>query len=446
MSSASEEWAARLNKVELPGLSQVITKLLSLTDSDESAASELAAIALNDAAVTSKILKTANSAAFNPSGAKLNTISRAIVYLGFDQVRSIAISVMMLEHLKNDAARPYLDVVIGDSLCAASFAKHLNADENDQVKESVFIAALLARVGELAFWGAKASKEQRILMSSLEGSMKSIQRISAVKNVLGCSFDELSYDLSKGWNLSDEILDTMQAKPTTRLGGIAKLSTQIIQQPEGAVRDKLMATIGRLCAKGAAEVASALEYARADQPEVLKALGIENDDEQIEEQVLEGDSVKLMAVLKDLSDPSNQASLDVIFRLVTEGIFQGVGLRRVALMINVKGVFETRYTLGSATGHWKEFLRINSELLDSSELRNISYASPSLVVLGSELDARIQQQIGHNEILFGGLVKADRVVALVIGDVGTEKLQIDEKAQGEFAHVLMQANQRLALI
>ena len=56
-----------------------------------------------------KLLKLVNSAYFRSAGAgNISTVSRAILVLGFDAVRNLAITVLMFEHLQNTTAKQQL--------------------------------------------------------------------------------------------------------------------------------------------------------------------------------------------------------------------------------------------------------------------------------------------------------------------------------------------------
>ena len=48
-------------------------------------------------AMTARLLKMANSVFYNPGGIRISTVSRAIVILGFNTVRNIALSISLVE-------------------------------------------------------------------------------------------------------------------------------------------------------------------------------------------------------------------------------------------------------------------------------------------------------------------------------------------------------------
>lgn len=83
---------------ELPTLPAVIPKLLSLMESTTSDVSSVTEAISRDPALTSKILKVANSAYYGfPQG--ITDLKRAVALLGFNMVKSLALSIGVLRSL-----------------------------------------------------------------------------------------------------------------------------------------------------------------------------------------------------------------------------------------------------------------------------------------------------------------------------------------------------------
>lgn len=76
---------------DLPTLPTVYSALCDLIASSKSNAQAVAELISTDQASASRLLRVANSAFFGFSG-KIETISRAVVLLGFDEVRNLILS------------------------------------------------------------------------------------------------------------------------------------------------------------------------------------------------------------------------------------------------------------------------------------------------------------------------------------------------------------------
>ena len=87
---------------DFPAMSAAINAINREAFSDTSHIQHLSSAILKDFALTNKILRVANSALYRRCGAgTISTISRGIVVLGFDTILQLALSMMLLEHMRN---------------------------------------------------------------------------------------------------------------------------------------------------------------------------------------------------------------------------------------------------------------------------------------------------------------------------------------------------------
>ncbi len=87
------------NIKNLPTLPIIVGRILEVADDTGASANELAEIVSKDMSVSAKVLNLANSAFYGFSR-RITTIPQAVVVLGFDTVRSLALSVSVFETLK----------------------------------------------------------------------------------------------------------------------------------------------------------------------------------------------------------------------------------------------------------------------------------------------------------------------------------------------------------
>jgi len=197
-----QSWIDRFNQAELPALAAVVQDLHRLTLGDKSSVQQLADVLLRDAALTTKVLRIGNSVYYNPSQEPIRTISRAIVLIGFDNVRQIGLSVSLIDGLLARSSRDQLAELLARSFHAAVQARNIAGYVLTKNDEEVFIAALLHNVGELAFWGC-AGDAADDLASAL--AQPGVDEDELVMQLLGTSFRQLSLALVKSWNLGDTV-------------------------------------------------------------------------------------------------------------------------------------------------------------------------------------------------------------------------------------------------
>jgi len=139
----------------LPAMPQILIKLIELCQADEAGMSELAKLIANDAGMTSRVLRVANSAAYQRSGRKLGLL-QALATLGSDLVKSLLISESVFQTFNGfpHTGSTDLRAFWKHSLTAAVLARDLAKTTHYLQVEEAYLAGLLHDVGRLALLAA----------------------------------------------------------------------------------------------------------------------------------------------------------------------------------------------------------------------------------------------------------------------------------------------------
>ncbi len=151
------------SSASLPSLPAIAIRTLELARKEDVKIADLAAVITNDPALSSKILKTANSPLYGLAE-PVSTVSRALVVMGLQAVKTLAVSFSLVPTLKNASGGPgeSFDYVqlwkrsIYSAVAAKLLAKRLGV----RFEEEAFLAALLADIGIFAM--------QRVLRREFE--------------------------------------------------------------------------------------------------------------------------------------------------------------------------------------------------------------------------------------------------------------------------------------
>jgi HD-like signal output (HDOD) protein len=92
----------------MPVLAETVQQLCQTSDNDDASNGDLVSVVLRDPAMTSGVLKIANSAYYNSGRAEITTLCRAIVLLGFRAIRSIGLSLTVINNLLRGPNRDVL--------------------------------------------------------------------------------------------------------------------------------------------------------------------------------------------------------------------------------------------------------------------------------------------------------------------------------------------------
>ena len=193
-------------KKDFPALSESLFKINKIVDEDEKGFDALAGAIVEDFALTNKILKIVNSAYYRRSGGEVKTISRAVMMLGFDAIRSIAVSLILIDHLHDKSQAKQLKDRVVSSLYSGVFAKNLADKSNLMNKEEVFLSGIFHNLGKLLaiFYFNEESLEIEKLAEEQQ-----ISEEDAAAQVLGVSYHRLGAAIAKEWELPHYIVNTI---------------------------------------------------------------------------------------------------------------------------------------------------------------------------------------------------------------------------------------------
>ena len=180
---------------DLPALPSIVLDLVASFGRDDVDVTTLAEKMSRDQALAAKTLRLANSYFYGlPS--KVKTVKQAIVVLGFDSARALAVASSIIENFDADRC-PQVDVAsfwrhsIATALCAKILARHARIDQ-----DQAFIAGLLHDIGRLVL--ASSFPEQYAKVLDCCGSEDALLGEVEFK-VLGVDHQRAGQMLAEAW-------------------------------------------------------------------------------------------------------------------------------------------------------------------------------------------------------------------------------------------------------
>lgn len=208
------------HKSDFPALSESVSTINRIAGSDKESIANLSNSILRDFSLTNKILRMVNSAHYRQAGGgSISTISRAVLVLGFDAVRNIAITVMLFEHLKNKGNATLLKEDFLRANLAGVLAKGIAEKLSSRDVEQAFICAMFHDLGRLLsqYYFPDESDEIR-----REIEQKECTEDAAALKVLGITFEDLGVGIARSWGFPSLIVGSMRRLPE---GHVRKAST-----------------------------------------------------------------------------------------------------------------------------------------------------------------------------------------------------------------------------
>lgn len=217
------------HKSDFPAMSDSISRIQKISQSDDENINSLANEILKDVALTNKILRLVNSTFYTSAGGgTISTVSRAVAVIGFTGIRNLAFSLVLLEHMQDKKNITQLREEFFRSLMAGIVASEFCPVAKET--EEAFIAASFQNLGRLLtqYYFAEEADQIRQKLGKkysgpdaasppntlkLEGIPSLADEEAAAVSVLGISFLNLGAGIAKTWDMPDSLVTAMRRLP-----------------------------------------------------------------------------------------------------------------------------------------------------------------------------------------------------------------------------------------
>lgn len=230
---------------QLPALPQALLRLLEVCNDPDADILTVSKIVAQDVTITAKILKLANSAFLGTRSTFLD-IEQAVIYLGVDTVRNLAISVSVHETFKDrpHSTYPVIEEFWHHSLLTALLAKEIaELFGYDNPAES-YLAGFLHDIGKYLL-GLCFNEEYGKLSESCTNNRQMMEK---EQEVLGISHAEAGACLIRHWNLDQSLAQAIAQHhsplaelpndlPLPRITALANLLAASHRDPQSAIKE-----------------------------------------------------------------------------------------------------------------------------------------------------------------------------------------------------------------
>ncbi len=486
-----DEWIKQLSENDMPVFSGTVTDVTDAVNSEKTSASDVAQIVLKDASLTSRLLRVVNSFHFNPTKQPINTVSRAVMVMGFDQVRALTLSMVLVDNLGKGKNRQKLVEEMALAFHAATQAQELAEKLKAKNPEDVFVATLLSRLGQMAFW-AFADEAADALQQALDSGLNEVE---AENQALGFPLLSLTRGLSKSWSLGELLEDYVNehsADPRTQFikcgnaladaasrGWDNEETAQVIEDVADTLNIKTatlkdMAFSNARKAKEVTKLYGSFEASReipqpylplidedenehdiAHEEEVEQELSQSALTEVPEQQAFpETDNEYLMTVMDEISTTvQDKASLGIVLEMVLEGIYRGVGMDRAmfAILNPERTQLSCKYVLGDNSDTLSQSLKIDVRKQENIFSQIIESKKPRLIPgdpkkLGGTLSRDTLNLLGMPPYMVMPAIVRNKVIGIFMADRNASGRVINEQDYLAFQQFCQQANMGLTFL
>jgi len=455
-------WVDRIRDRDMPAFGNTVDSVRNITADDNASIGMLSRVILQDAALTTKVLKLSNSVIFNPARQPVSTISRAVTVLGFNVLGQVVLSICLIDAFLVGGLRGRVAAEMARCFHAAVQARAAAAACGVMQVEEVFIAALLGRVGEMAFWcfgDETADQLDQALNEQPDERPEDLQM-----DLLSFRLRSLTASLAREWRLGAMVVSAAEpaAHPSTAEKAIAighRLATAAEHGWESTAALKALAAYADMVQRPLAEVKElvisnaaeamrvAAQFGATDAARLIPVQGAEVVEEDIAREAADPapDPMLQLRILRDLAMMLNgKPSLNEVLNLVLEGIYRGLGMHRAvfALLTADRTTLQGKAGLGhDAEALVKRFVfkldGTKGELINEIFARSESFWLRDPMPRGVSA-ARFEKATGSHEAFIAPITTHGRAIGVFYADCGTHAP--DQETWQGFQHFVQQAS------
>jgi len=194
---------SQVNRSEISSIKQTVSQIISTINDPKSTAKDLTKLIEIDPPLTARLLKLANSAYYGYAK-KISEIQEAIICIGFDAVKELALSQKVCELFKSDE---YISGYTRKSLWQHSVAvaicsKLIFRREFQKQGDNIYAAGLLHDLGIIILDQFFHSMFKELLKKAMK---KKCNLSEVEKEMLGFDHTEIGKALVIDWGFPDEI-------------------------------------------------------------------------------------------------------------------------------------------------------------------------------------------------------------------------------------------------
>ncbi|MCK9444107.1 MAG: HDOD domain-containing protein [Tissierellaceae bacterium] len=215
------------HKIEdVKAIPEIITRIIGLTDNPDSTVTDVEKLVLRDQALTSKILRLANSAYYGYAR-RISTISEATVLLGFQAIKGIALASMAKDYMSGEFKGYSLEEkqLWNQSQTCAIISRYIARELKYPNPEEAYIAGLLRDIGKTILNEHMESEFKEVLSKV---SSEGVTFLDAENEIFGYDHAEIGGIVAEKWNLPAVLIDAIKYHHTPDLSNINPVLVSIV--------------------------------------------------------------------------------------------------------------------------------------------------------------------------------------------------------------------------
>ncbi|RLB97476.1 MAG: diguanylate cyclase [Deltaproteobacteria bacterium] len=197
------EKVLKLDSKKLPSFPQVAAKLLEVSKDETASLADLSKIVETDPGISVRVLEIVNSAMYG-LGRKITALSEAVVFLGLDEIKKLAIGMTVFEKMFKSGRTKQFDRLLFWRHCisVAVLSMEIARETGYPDPEEAYIAGLLHDIGKV-FLDIQGRTNYGQFIQELSSSSDPV--IEKERSIIGMGHDDIGAFFCSKWGLPDKL-------------------------------------------------------------------------------------------------------------------------------------------------------------------------------------------------------------------------------------------------
>lgn len=202
---------------DLPVFNASISRVRKISSDPNSHAMALAQTIMKDVNLSTKVLRIANSSSYNRGQGKIGSLSRGVILLGFDTIKSLCMTLKMIESFQDNHPLIGMKQIVARAYLTAGFVREVAVSAGSaKDAEEIYLCGLFRELGEICVAYFMPNK----FLEMIELQKSGVAWAQAQDRALGMSLTRIGQQLASYWNFSSKTVSAMRDYDPTTAGPV----------------------------------------------------------------------------------------------------------------------------------------------------------------------------------------------------------------------------------
>lgn len=209
---------------DLPTIPAIVSKVVSLLDSDDASPDEIADLILSDQVLAARVIRVVNSPLYRTAN-PIMSVKRALLFLGFKSVREMILTRYFVEGFRDREQSFDIKQFWMHSFSVGAISRRIAHLVNFRDVEKAYLVGILHDIGKV-FLGHYRREEYGRMLENIKNTSTTTHE--AEYALFGTTHCEVGYCLAQRWNFPPVYCDIILSHHSTAISNEEPVLTAIV--------------------------------------------------------------------------------------------------------------------------------------------------------------------------------------------------------------------------